>query len=67
MRGLVLALCLAPGAALACALPPSVVMTLPTGRYIFAAAATVAATALIGAAANRLPPMRARLLAEHRV
>ena len=67
MRGLTLALCLAPGAALACALPPSVVMTLPTGRYIFAAAATVAATALIGAAANRLPPLRARLLAEHRV
>ena len=67
MRGLTLALCLAPGAALACALPPSVVMTLPTGRYIFAAAATVAATALIGAAANRLPPLRARVLAEHRV
>jgi len=66
MRGLAVALCLAPGTALACALPPSVVMTLPTGRYILAAVATVAATALIGAAANRLPPLRARVLAEYR-
>ncbi|MDP4033091.1 MAG: hypothetical protein Q8P60_09630 [Pseudorhodobacter sp.] len=67
MRRLGAAICLLPGAAFACALPPSVVMTLPTGRYMAGAAATVAATAIIGAAAHRLPPMRARMLWERPV
>jgi hypothetical protein len=33
-----------PGLAFACALPPSVILTLPTGHYITAAALTVALT-----------------------
>ena len=49
-----LALLLTPGLAFACALPPSVILTLPTGHYITAAALTVALTALMGAAAQRL-------------
>lgn len=48
-----------PGLALACALPPSVILTLPTGHYITAAALTVLATALMGAAMHRLPELRA--------
>ena len=39
---LCLGLMFAPSAALACALPPSVILTLPTGHYITAAALTVA-------------------------
>ncbi|HMO06353.1 MAG TPA: hypothetical protein PKD10_01735 [Paracoccaceae bacterium] len=61
------ALCLLPGAALACALPPSVVLTLPTGYYMAGAAATVAATGLVLAAAHRLPALRAVTLWERRV
>lgn len=59
-RGLTptLILCLLPGAAFACALPPSVILTLPTGHYITAAALTVALTAVLGAAAQRLPAFR---------
>lgn len=53
------ALCLLPGAGFACALPPSVVLTLPTGHYMAGAAATVAATGLVLAAAHRLPALRA--------
>jgi hypothetical protein len=63
--GLVLAL--TPGLAFACALPPSVILTLPTGHYITAAALTVALTALMGAAAHRLPDMAPRLLWERRI
>lgn len=46
-----------PGLALACALPPSIVMTLPIGHYLAGAAVTVALTALMagGAASLRLP------------
>lgn len=46
---------LIPGLALACALPPSVILTLPTGHYITAAALTVAMTALAGPWLQRLP------------
>ena len=62
-----LAILLTPGLAFACALPPSVILTLPTGHYITAAALTVALTALLGAAAQRLPVMAPRLIWERRV
>lgn len=62
-----LAVFLTPGLAFACALPPSVILTLPTGHYITAAALTVALTALMGAAAHRLPVMVPRLVWERRV
>lgn len=55
-----------PGAAFACALPPSVILTLPTGHYITAAALTVGLTAVLGAMAHRLPAFRAVTLAEGR-
>ena len=61
------AVLLTPGLAFACALPPSVILTLPTGHYITAAALTVALTALMGAAAHRLPVMAPRLVWERRV
>lgn len=51
-----------PGAAFACALPPSVILTLPTGMYIAGAAVTVALTALLGAASGRLPGFEPRLV-----
>lgn len=50
------------GAAFACALPPSVILLLPTGHYITAAALTVAVTALLGALAHRLPVLQPRLV-----
>ncbi|MCC6306158.1 MAG: hypothetical protein IT545_13310 [Rhodobacteraceae bacterium] len=62
--GILLAL---PGAAFACALPPSVILTLPTDLYIAGAAITVGVTALMGAAAGRLPRLEARLLIERRI
>ncbi len=49
-------------AAFACALPPSVILTLPTGQFILAAAVTVALTAMLGAATGSLPVMQARML-----
>lgn len=61
-----LVLLITPGLAFACALPPSVILTLPTGHYITAAALTVALTALMGASAHRLPVMTPRLVWEHR-
>lgn len=48
-----------PGTALACALPPSVILTLPVGHYITGAAVVVALTGLAGALSGRLPAMRA--------
>lgn len=66
MRGLVATILLLPGAALACALPPSVVMTLPTGYYMAGAAATVALTALLGSA-KALPEMRSHRIWTRRV
>lgn len=59
MKRLATAFILLPSAGFACALRPSVILTLPTGHYIAAAAATVAATALMGAAAQRLPVLAA--------
>jgi hypothetical protein len=64
VKRLAAALTLMPGAAFACALPPSVILTLPTGHYIAAAALTVALTALLGAVTERLPPLRAHLIHE---
>ncbi len=58
---------LTPGLAFACALPPSIILTMPTGHYITAAAATVAVTAIMGVASHRLPEMRPRLVWERRV
>ena len=58
---------LPPSHALACALPPSVILTLPTGHYITGAALVVALTAIMGAAAERLPEMRAVPVWERRV
>ena len=58
---------LVPAPVLACALPPSIVMTLPTGRYMLGAALTVALTGLLAALSDRLPAMRARVLGERRV
>lgn len=55
-----------PGAAFACALPPSVILTLPTGIYITAAALTVFLTGVLGALAHRLPAMTPRLILDRR-
>ena len=54
------------GGALACALPPSVVLTLPVGHYIMGAASAVGVTALLGAMAGRLPSFSAHLLWDRR-
>jgi hypothetical protein len=62
-----MAVLLSPGLAFACALPPSVILTLPTGTYIAAAALAVGLTAFLGAAARRLPVMEPRLLWDRRV
>lgn len=56
-----------PGAVLACALPPSIIMTLPTGYYMAGAAATVAVTGLLAASPNLLPRMAERVLMQRRV
>lgn len=52
---------------MACALPPMIVLTLPTGHYIAGAAATVALTGVIGALAHRLPRLEPRVIAERPV
>lgn len=67
LGGAGLAVVLFPAVAFACALPPSVILTLPTGHYITAAALTVALTAVLGAAARHLPAMEARPLWSRRV
>ncbi|MFN3844785.1 MAG: hypothetical protein ACK4RZ_03050 [Paracoccaceae bacterium] len=67
MKALAGVLTLLPGAAFACALPPSVILTLPTGQYIAGAAVTVAVTALMGAMAGRLPKLDASLVLDRRV
>lgn len=54
---------LLPAPAFAHASERMIVLTLPTGRYIAAAAAVVALTALLGAFVPRLPPFRSRRLA----
>jgi hypothetical protein len=48
-----------PGAAAACALPAQVILTLPTGITIWAVAAVVAVTGVMGARAGWLPQLRA--------
>ncbi len=58
---------LLPGAALACALPPSIIMTLPTGYYMAGAAGTVAVTGLLATSPRLLPAMTARHLMTRRV
>lgn len=60
-------LCLIPGAAFACALPPSVILLLPTGHYIVGAGLTVGLTAVLGAMARRLPEMRPVMVLERSV
>ncbi len=67
MRSLAAALALLPGSAFGCALPPSVILTLPTGHYILAAALTVGLTALLGSISQRLPVMEPHLIAERRI
>jgi hypothetical protein len=62
LGALPLVLLFVPSVALACALPPSVILTLPTGHYITAAGLTVALTALLGAASGHLPQMQARVI-----
>jgi hypothetical protein len=58
---------LLPGAGFACALPPSVILTLPTGHYIAGAALTVAMTGMLGALAHRMPNLQPVALWERRV
>lgn len=58
---------LVPGVALACALPPSVIMTLPTDYYMMGAAVTVAVTGLLATTPRLLPRMTARTLMKRRV
>ena len=67
MKTLTAVLCILPGAGFACALPPSVILTLPTGHYITAAALTVAVTAMLGAMAQRMPAMTPVLVGERRI
>jgi hypothetical protein len=67
MRALVAGIVLLPSAGFACALPPSVILTLPTGHYILGAAVTVGLTAVLGAMARRLPAMQAHMIYEGRV
>ena len=55
MKRLAAAFAMIPSAALACALPPSVILTLPTRGYIAGAGATVALTALLGVMSGRFP------------
>ena len=62
----VLLLLLLPAAAFACALPPSVILTLPTGYYTLGGALTVLLTAMMGASLTKLPEMRAVTLLERR-
>jgi hypothetical protein len=54
---------LLPGTAMACALPPSIILTLPTGHYILAAALAVAASVALGAMSTRLPRLGAERVA----
>ncbi len=65
--GAVPVVALLPSAAFACALPPSIILTLPTGWYMAGAALTVLLTALFGAAADHLPDPQPRLLWDRRV
>jgi hypothetical protein len=59
---LCVALCLAPGAALAHASERAVILTLPTGHYLWGAGLAVALTALAAAAGARLPAFASTIL-----
>jgi hypothetical protein len=65
--GIMLAGLVAPGAALGHASERAIILTMPTGPYIWGAALAVAITALVAAAGGRLPQLRARILFERRV
>lgn len=67
MRALAVAFLLLPGAAFACALPPSVITLLPTGSYIAGAALTVGLTAILGSITRNLPAMQAHLVADRAI
>ncbi len=67
MRLRAASLVLLPGPALACALPPSAILLLPTGAYIFAAATAVGLTAVLGALSQNLPAMQPHLVADRRI
>lgn len=67
MRALAVAFALLPGAAFACALPPSVITLLPTGYYILGAALTVGLTAVLGSMWRNLPLMQAHLIADRAI
>ena len=68
MRALAVSVALlAPGAALACALAPSIILTLPTDYYLAGAGLTVAVTGLMAAALHRLPQLHAVTLWERPV
>ena len=60
MKSLAGAFALVPGTVWACALPPSVILLLPTGHYILGAALTVAMTAVLAAFSRRLPMLTPR-------
>ncbi|WP_022703664.1 hypothetical protein [Pseudorhodobacter ferrugineus] len=66
MRGAIL-IALLPSAAFACALPPSIIMTLPTGYYMLGAAVTVAVTGLLATTPRLVPDMTLRTLLTRRV
>ena len=51
-----------PAIVWACALPPSVILLLPTGHYILGAALTVGITAFVGAVSKWLPLMTPRVI-----
>jgi hypothetical protein len=55
-------ICMMPVIALACALPPSIIMTLPTDYYMLGAAVTVAVTGLLATSPRLLPRMTAHRL-----
>ncbi len=67
MKALAGIMMILPGAAFACALPPSVILTLPTGHYIAGAALTVGLTAMIGVMQRRLPVFGPVLVQERRL
>ena len=66
MAGIVLP-CLMPGIGFDCALPPSVILLLPTGLCPAAAGLTVALTATLGALSRQLPVMTPVQVLERRV
>lgn len=64
--GLAVWLVLCPSLVLACALPPSIIMTLPTGYYMLGAGLTVLSTAAFALWPHRLPQFIPHKVAELR-